>query len=451
MPAPDLAGRRVTVMGLGTHGGGAGAMRHLVRSGARVTLTDRKAAAELAAPLAALGARPAALKLGGHDPADFSPENCDLIVASPAVPYRHDLLEAARSRGVPVTTELALAAAALPPGVRTAAVTGTNGKSTTCAFLHAILSARHRRAGGAAWLAGNGGGSLLDRIGEVRPGDSVVWEVSSFQLEHLGEAAPSWGTLRADAAVVTNFAPNHLDRHGTPAAYRAAKQELLANLRSTDAAVLNAADADVRNWPTPAARLFFTSRPCPLPGDHNRRNAAAAEAAALRLGCSPADVESGLSAARLPPHRLQLVRAVGGVRFIDDSAATTPESLIAALHAVPPPIFLIAGGSDKGADFASAGAAIAARTAAAFYIGATGPALRDAAFGADPSHRGDYCETLAAAFKAAANDAGCSGGGTVLLSPGCGSHDQFAGFEARGAAFAGLATNYPSQPGGGPS
>ena len=433
---PRLAGRRVLVMGLGTHGGGAGAVRYLMRCGAAVTLTDRRTEDQLAEPLAALGCGPT-LRLGGHDPADFSAANCDLIVASPAVPFRHEILEAARRAGVPVTTELALAAAALPPGVRTAAVTGSNGKTTTCALLHAVLAAKHARAGGAAWLAGNGGGSLLDEIKRVRPGDSAVWEVSSFQLEHLNPAG-----FRCDAAVVTNFAANHLDRHGTIESYRAAKAGLLANLAPADAAILNAADADVRAWSTAAEHLLFTTRPRPLSGDHNAANSAAAEAAAIRLGCTAADVAAGLSTAELPPHRLQLVREAGGVRFIDDSAATTPESLIAALRATPPPVFLIAGGADKGADFAAAARVSAARAAAAFFIGSTGPALREAVAAVAPDHPSRYCGVLPAAFEAATAAAARAGGGCVLLSPGCASLDQFAGFEARGAAFAALARGY---------
>ena len=438
-------------MGLGAHGGGAGAVRYLCRRGAVVTLTDRKTADELIEPLSSLGCEPAVLKLGGHDAADFT--NADLVVASPAVPFAHPLLNAARSAGVPVTTELALAAAALPAGVTTAAVTGSNGKTTTCAFLHAILAAKHARTAGAAWLAGNGGGSLLNDLERVRPGDSVVWEVSSFQLEYLSPAG-----FRADAAAVTNFAPNHLDRHGTVAAYRSAKRGLLANLRPTDTAVLNAADADVRSWPTPARRVLFGTRPAPFAGVHNEANAAAAEAAALALGCTPGDIEAGLRTAALPPHRLQVICERAGVRFVDDSAATTPESLLAALYAVTGPIFLIAGGTDKGVDFTAAAAAIAARTAGAWLIGATGPALRDAVLKTAPGHRSEYVGTLAAAFEKATAAAEAAGGGTALLSPGCGSQDQFAGFEARGAAFAGSARGYLSkadrgggQPGGGPS
>ena len=447
-PLPALTGRRVTVVGLGTHGGGAGAVRYLCRRGAAVTLTDRRTAAELAEPLAALGCEPAVYRLGGHDRADFI--GVDLIVASPAVPYRHGLLEAARSAGVPVTTELALAAAALPPGVTTAAVTGSNGKSTTCALLHAILRASRARLGGTAWLAGNGGGSLLDSIEQVRPGDAVVWEVSSFQLEHLGPSAPHDQRLRADAAVVTNFAPNHLDRHGTLPAYRTAKRGLLANLTPADTAVLNAADADVRDWPTAARRVLFGTRPVGLPGVHNAANAAAAEAAALALGCLPAEVEAGLAAATLPPHRLEPIGGRGGVRFVDDSAATTPESLIAALHALPGPLFLIAGGADKGADLTAAAEAIAARAAGAFFIGATGPTLCALTSRVKADHCCEVRGTLAAAFGAAVRGAEAAGG-TVLLSPGCSSLDQFAGFEARGAAFRRLAEAYASQPGGGPS
>ncbi len=424
----------VTVMGLGTHGGGAGACRYLCREGANVTLTDRRTAAELAEPLAALRCEPANLTLGGHERADFL--SADLIVASPAVPYSHELLAAARSAGVPVTTELALAAAALPPNVATAAVTGSNGKSSTCALLHAILKAKHARAGGAAWLAGNGGGSLLDEIDDLRPGDSVVWEVSSFQLEYLAPAG-----FRADVAVATNFAANHLDRHRTLAAYRTAKQGLLKSLRPTDAAVLNAADADVRAWPTDARRVLFTERPVPLPGVHHRQNAAAAEAAAIALGATSEDVEAGLNDAVLPPHRLQFVAETGGVRFIDDSAATTPESLIAALQATPGPTYLIAGGADKGAKLKAAAAAIAAHAAGAYFLGATAPAWRAAVLEIAPEHRSRECDTLPAAFAAAVQDADKSGG-TVLLSPGCSSLDQFAGFEARGAAFVRLARDY---------
>ncbi|NNJ27969.1 UDP-N-acetylmuramoyl-L-alanine--D-glutamate ligase [Alienimonas chondri] len=433
MNAPAIAsGSSVTVMGLGTHGGGAGAVRYLCREGANVTLTDRRTAEELAEPLKTLGCEPAILKLGGHDVADFM--TADLIVASPAIPYDHDLLRAARSAGVPVTTELALAAAALPPNVATAAVTGSNGKSTSCALLHAMLSAKHARTGGAAWLAGNGGGSLLDEIERVRPGDSVVWEVSSFQLEYLVENG-----FRADVAVVTNFAANHLDRHRTLAAYRTAKQGLLENLRPTDTAILNAADADVRIWPTAARRVLFDERSIPLPGAHNAQNAAAAEAAALALGCSPDDVEAGLKNATLPPHRLQLVAERDGVRFVDDSAATTPESLIAALHATPGPIYMIAGGADKGADLqAAAAAAIADRTAGAYFIGATASAWRAAVLKVAPDHRCFNSITLDAAFAAALQDAQHTGG-AILLSPGCSSLDQFESFEARGAAFARLA------------
>ncbi|QDT14831.1 Mur ligase family protein [Alienimonas californiensis] len=425
----------VTVMGLGVHGGGAGAVRSFCRRGARVTLTDRRTEQELAEPLAALGCEPAVFKLGGHDPADFL--NADLVVASPAVPYRHEFLEAARSVGVPVTTELAVAAAALPANVATAAVTGSNGKSTTCALLHAMLTARHARLGrGAAWLAGNGGGSLLDRMDDVRPGDAVVWEVSSFQLEYLAEVQ-----FRADAAVVTNFAPNHLDWHGTLAAYRSAKQALLEHLRPADTAVLNAADLDVRTWPTAARRVLFETRICPLPGVHNAQNAAAAEAAALALDCTAADAEAGLKTAVLPPHRLHCVAERGRVRFVDDSAATTPESVIAALEALPAPLFLIAGGADKGADLSAAAAAIAARTAGAYFLGTTGPRWRELTLAANPRHPAIHCGDLPAAFAAALTAAEPTGG-TVLLSPGCSSLDQFASFEARGAAFAALAGSY---------
>ena len=183
-------------------------------------------------------------RLGEHRASDFG--GAGLVVANPAVPLASEWLELAEASGARVTTEMGLFWELCP--ARTIAVTGSNGKSTTSAMIHSILEA----SGQKAWLGGNIGGSLLDQLETIGPDDWVVLELSSFQLEHLNRqhAAP-------DIAVVTNFTPNHLDRHGTLDAYRHAKQAIL-RWQSPDAVcVLSELDPDVPSWTVAANRLGF--------------------------------------------------------------------------------------------------------------------------------------------------------------------------------------------------
>jgi len=509
----DFRGRRVTVMGLGSFGGGIGVVQFLLAQGAKVMVTDLKPAEDLADSLTALGEpKQLDLHLGGHQDRDF--RDADLIVASPAVPRESRYLQIARDADVPITSEMNIFWERNRG--RTVCVTGSNGKSTTAAMIAALLSAISPATGlapqsaasaaapgaplrgphrpGAAprssfvskqeaeaaklpaasprhvWLGGNIGKSLLTDLDSIKPDDWVVLELSSFQLDDLAPLCPN-----PHVAVVTNFSPNHLDRHDTFEAYRAAKQNILRWQTPDRLAVLNQNDPDVAGWPTAARKLWFGRedegrqgmfavgfdafkrralfRQAPreqvlplgqwlaIPGVHNFMNALAATCTALALGGTPADVEAGLMGFKGLPHRLQFVCETAGRKFYNDSKATTPESTLLAIDAFRAPIVLLAGGYDKGIDLSELVRGIVARKVKALaLLGQTAEALKTLLREADP--RGEVEAkvhvTLEGAFQWAA--AQSAAGDTVLLSPGCASYDWFSNYEARGNEFVRLAT-----------
>ena len=450
----EFRNRRVTVMGLGSFGGGLGAVQFLVQQGARVTVTDLRSEKDLAESLAQLeSTMPDLLHLGGHQPADFT--EADLVVVSPAIPKDNPFLKLARDAGVPLTSEMNLFWDLNPAPV--IAVTGSNGKSTTTAMTHAILQA----SGRTSWLGGNIGRSLLPRVAEIRPTDAVVLELSSFQLEDLD------GKRRSPhVAIVTNFSANHLDRHGTLDNYRIAKQTILRWQTSQDFAVLNQDDVDVVSWTTEGRKLFFglhdlgeeglflgrkgqaifrlagqerileVPQWLSLPGVHNLQNALAAACAACALDVSADAIERGLRGYKALPHRLEMVAGVAGRQFFNDSLATTPESAIVALAAFDQPIILFAGGYDKGSDLTEMARAIVAKPAKAVALmGKTGPRLNELLTQFDPDQRvrRQVCENFETAFNWAVSQS--ARGDVLLLSPGCASYDWFRNFVDRGNQF----------------
>ncbi len=458
----DFRGKRVTVMGLGSFGGGIGAVRFLARQGARVTVTDLKPAGELSAALAQIADCPGVEQhLGEHRDADF--RETDLVVASPAIPKESKYLQLARDAGVQVSSEMNLFWERNRG--RTICVTGSNGKSTTAAIIHALLSAGTQTA----WLGGNIGKSLLPVADEIQPADWVVLELSSFQLEDLAELKPN-----PLVAVVTNFTANHLDRHGTVDAYRAAKQNILRWQTDDRFAVLNQSDPDVATWRTSARKLWFgredegrqgmfaigfdtykrralyrfgpreqvlpLGRWLSLPGMHNFQNALAATCTALLLEATPVQIEAALTRFEGLPHRLQLVAETAERKFYNDSKATTPEAALLALDAFRSPVVLLAGGYDKGLDLAELARGIVARRAKGVaLLGQTAEKLKELLRQFDPDGRmpAKIHVTLEAAFQWAA--AQSAPGDIVLLSPGCASYDWFPNYEARGEEFTRLA------------
>ncbi len=334
----------------------------------------------------------------------------ELLVKSPGVPGSAALVAGARERGVPVWSELELGWSLLAPtGTRFVAVTGTNGKSTTCELLGAIL----REAGRDVAVAGNIGRPLS----ALRRADWVVCEVSSFQLEDVH-------AFSCEVAVLLNLEPDHLDRHGSFPDYRAAKLRVFE--RATAAVV-------PRGSGLPGVE-FSAADPLPaeprIRGVHNRENAAAAAAAAALLGVPEEAVAAGLT--RFPgiPHRLEPVGEAAAVRYVNDSKATNVAAALRGLAAYgSEPVHLILGGSLKGESFAPLAAAIGANVRSIHLIGEAAGPLAAALAGHAVSADG----TLARAVAAAAGLA--RPGEVVLLSPACASYDQYENFEQRGDEF----------------
>jgi len=462
----------VLILGLGSFGGQIEAARYFARRGATVTATDLKPREKLAHALKELDGEPVALVLGEHRETDVLA--ADLVVASPAVPPHSPLLALARARGIPVTSEIALTVERLRAPVY--AVTGSNGKSTTTTLLGRAIEA----CGFRTWVGGNIGRPLLGRLDEIEPSDRVVLEVSSFMLEGLGPLG-----FRPALALVTNLTPNHLDRHGTMEAYAAAKRRVVERQGPEDAAILNRDDPLVRAFaPATRARVltFGVSPLAPgeagsfladgrtiawrdeggrevellpvhalkVPGEHNVRNALAVAAAAAALGFEPAPVARALESFGGIPHRLEVVARRRAVLWINDSKATTPESGAAGILAFPPGLTLIAGGSDKGMDYAPLGRAAAGRVARAFLVGKTREKIasaiaREAGLGSGTETRNATevvsCDDLAEAVARAA--AATPAGQTVLFSPASASFDQFLSYEHRGETFAALVCALP--------
>jgi UDP-N-acetylmuramoylalanine--D-glutamate ligase len=445
-----VAGRRCLVMGLGAFGGGLGVTRWLAAHGAgEILVTDTAQAGRLQASVDALQplveAGRVRLRLGEHRVEDF--RQAELVVANPAVkrPWSDDFLAAARATGATVTTEIRLALEGIPRE-RVIGVTGSAGKSTTSAMIAHLLDGRGRRA----HLAGNIGGSLLEHPPTLGDRDWLVVELSSFMLWWLGpESGQSHWTPRM--AVLTNLADNHLDWHGDAVHYSGSKsvirgradQVFLSGFDDQDpAAAARFAEIERGAWwrsggePRPHPAITRAALACPLPGRHNRANAILAlraAAAAMRLDgqeADPSELAVRLGSFHGLPHRLCLVHQAEGVRWFDDSKATTPEATMLAVGCFDDPdrLHLIVGGSDKGADLSGV-AGLVARLAGLYCIGSTAPALA--------ARGGNLCGTLAHAVQAIRK--AMRPGDVVLLSPGCASHDQFGDYRERGNVFAELA------------
>ena len=424
LAAPDLAGRRFLVFGLARTG--LATLRFLVRSGAFAVAWDARADARAAAA----AAHP---EVAIEDPMETGLEGLDGVLLSPGIPLNtHPLAARARDTGVPIIGDMELFQRARPllPPHRLVGITGTNGKSTVTVLLHHLLLA----AGQPARLGGNIGAPVLDTP-PLPAGGVYVFELSSFQIDLCQ-------TLAADIAILTNITPDHLDRYDSLDAYAAAKERLFAMqpqgahaVIATDtplaARALSRLPAHVRAVPVSAADIeaHDQARWPGLRGPHNAQNVACAIAAARLLGVGEARLDEGLASFRPLEHRMQEVAIIGGVRFVNDSKATNPESAASALASFPR-VLWIAGGQAKTADL-DACLPHLGHVKAAFLIGEAAGMM--GAILARAGVRVVEAGTLARAVEAAHAEA--RPGDTVLLSPACASFDQFADYEHRGRAF----------------
>jgi UDP-N-acetylmuramoylalanine--D-glutamate ligase len=337
---------------------------------------------------------------------------------------------------------------------RFAAVTGTNGKTTTAELLGAIYKAGGRPVA----VAGNVGTPLTSLAGRIDAEATVLCEVSSFQLEDSSCFAP-------EVALFLNFSADHLDRHQSIGTYLAAKLRVFANQRRSDVAVLNAAEPALAGVDLGHARpiwfgeesgcdlrladdvLYWRGRPLmgvselQLRGAHNIQNAMGAAAAALADDVHPDAVRAGLRAFKGLPHRMELVRERAGVAYVNDSKATNVAAAAAALNSFPGGVHAILGGSLKGGDFVGLAPAVRERCERCYLIGEAAPRLTQdlANTRVELVQSGDLEHAVAEASRQARP------GDTVLLAPACASFDQFDDYAARGERFRELVEALPER------
>jgi UDP-N-acetylmuramoylalanine--D-glutamate ligase len=431
---PPLPPGPFVVVGL-ARSGVAAALALRERGEAVVGTDSRVVAADVRARLAAAGVK----VRDGEDGAGLV-AGARTVIKSPGVPQQALAVAAAREQGLQVIGEVELGWRLLPNEFL--ALTGSNGKTTTVELIGHI----HRVAGWPVTVAGNVGTALVSLEGRLAHDALVVCEVSSFQLEDTVAFAP-------ETAVLLNLAEDHLDRHGTFAAYRAAKLQVFAHQPAGTLAVVPAGLA-LEDAGGAAARVTFGEGPgadlahvdgelrwrgarlmaaeeLALRGAHNRENSMAAAAACLARGVSARAVRSGLATFAGVPHRLEPVATVAGVGYVNDSKATNVASAQVGIRAFAGGVHLIAGGSRKGSDYGPLAGPVAERCAAVYLIGETAPDLRAALAGAGvPLHDCGDLERAVAAAHAAARP-----GEVVLLSPACASYDQYGSYEERGAHF----------------
>ncbi|HYL60739.1 MAG TPA: UDP-N-acetylmuramoyl-L-alanine--D-glutamate ligase [Candidatus Acidoferrales bacterium] len=432
-----MNGKRAMVVGLGVSG--LAAARFLASRGAKLVLTDLRVDIDR-------GVLPSGdVLLGAEDPTWV--HGVDFVVTSPGVPRDSALLRAAVAKKIPVIGEIELAARYITAPI--AAVTGTNGKSTVVVLLGEILKAAGRRT----FVGGNLGTPLVDAVGDAY--DVVVAEVSSFQLEWIEQ-------FRPHAGVHLNLTDDHFERYRDLDDYGRAKARLFENQKRSDWAILNRDDPNVwRLKRKLRARVigFGQERGDSLPavwhegnaiafdlggerqgriglerfrlkGRHNVANAMAAAAAALALDVAPETIEQALASFTGLHHRIELVHEKNGVSYVDDSKGTNVGAVVEAIDAVPAPIILIAGGLDKGGDYAPLRKPLAEKVRLAVLNGAARERMRVALDGATEIVT---VATLKEAVEQAARAA--RPGDTVLMSPACSSFDQFKNYAERGDVY----------------
>lgn len=380
-------------------------------------------------------------------------DRVDLVCVSGGVPLELPIIQTALERGVPVTNDAQLFVERCPAPIF--GITGSAGKTTTTALTGAII----REAGFTTWVGGNTGDVLLDVLPQIQPDHRVVMELSSFQLE-LMTVSPPFGAI-------LNITPNHLDRHPSMEAYIAAKAHMIAHQFSGDVAILGWDDANARSLAdqTDAQIVWFSGRDMvngafmagsrlivtglasvdgaphvvcdradiPLRGDHNVLNAAAACATAGSSGIAPDAMSAAIRVFRGVPHRLETVRVLDGVTYVNDSIATAPERVQAAIKSYSEPLILLLGGRDKKLPWETL---IPLALARSRQIIAFGELADLVVRQARPFNGGDRVIQVATLQEAVAQAHQIAQpGDVVLLSPGGTSFDAYADFAARGAHF----------------
>ena len=441
--------KKITVMGLGRFGGGEGVARFLAENGAIVTVTDLKSEKELSEPVSRLKGLGINFVLGHHNITDFV--ETDMVVVNPAVPRESEFLLEAQNRHVTLQTEIGLFVSLCP--AQTWGVTGSNGKTTTVSMIKSILE----QSSLSFYVGGNIGGSLLQSLNSINKTDIVLLELSSFQLEWLGDM--KWSP---NIATILNITPNHLDRHKTYKEYRLAKSSILSYQKANGYnVVLNRDDPGAASmfefirsnllWvssnpeihglvlenglfvkkSTKKSLEVFKVSGLQVPGKHNVMNALCAAATALQGGLTSEAITRGLETFKGVPHRIEYIGENAGIKFYNDSKSTTPEASVTAVNSFEKGVIPILGGYDKGVSFDDMALKIAGKVKWAALIGKTAPIIAKSLENAEVQFT--VFGTLEDALK------GCIlkavRGDTVILTPGCASYDMFTDYENRGEIF----------------
>jgi UDP-N-acetylmuramoylalanine--D-glutamate ligase len=440
----ELAGRKILVVGLGKTG--LALCRFLTAQGAKVTATDSGAAADLAPAAAVLAELGVPAQVGVACPADYLAY--DGIVLSPGVPPELPWLQEAQGRGLPIWGDLEIAAHFFRRPIL--AISGTNGKTTTTTLVGELLRASGRRP----LVGGNIGTPLVEMVGSQEEADCLVLEISSFQLD----TAPSF---HAQAAALLNISADHLDRYPDLHAYGRSKAGLFRHQGPGDVAVLNADDPLVAGLAEGLASqvYFFSRRQAPAWGawqaddrlqlrlrsglemevplaairlqeGHNLENIMAALILALTGGATVQACREVLARFTGLPHRLEWVARLDGVDYYDDSKGTNVGAVVRALEHFARPVVLIAGGRDKGGEYAPLLPLLRQKVRQVVLVGEAKEIMAAAFWGVVPLAMAD---DMAAAVRLAA--AAARPGDVVLLSPACSSFDMFRDYAHRGRVF----------------
>lgn len=451
----QLEGKRVLVVGLARCG--VSLAHFLTECGAQVTISDHKSKPELAAALEQIEGLGVQLDLGGHSPKVFLAQ--DVIILSPGVPPNLKIFEYARSNGVVVTGEFEFSTWFIKQPV--VAVTGTNGKSTTCKLTELFL----QESGVKAWLGGNFGEPLVEFLRLVKKGEifhSVIAEVSSFQLEHCDRFTPQ-------NIVFTNLAENHQDRYKSMEEYVNAKRRIFQNVNQSTTSILNADDNAVvelaRDPAVQRGRIFYFSRKPALEpqimsiggavcikdeirvrtgpeieyysvknmrmrGKHSIDNIMAAILAAREHGAKRECIQKVIDTYAGMSHRLEYVRRVGGVEFFNDSKATNVHAVMRALDAFDENVILIMGGKDTNLSYEPLREMVKRKVKTLILVGEAKERMnRDLGDWSETFLIGTFEEAVLIAYqKSRISD-------SVLLSPGASSFDMFDSYEERGNYF----------------
>jgi UDP-N-acetylmuramoylalanine--D-glutamate ligase len=454
----NWSGQRVLILGAARQG--LALTRFLSRHGALITLSDQKPAGQMEAIREALGdIPPVNLVLGGH-PLTLLDET-ELVCLSGGIPLTLPVVIEAQRRGIPISNDTQIFMEAVP--CRVIGITGSAGKTTTTTLVGrmAAEAAAAVTVPFKAWVGGNIGLPLIDFLDEIKAGDTVILELSSFQLEQM--------TLSPQVAAILNITPNHLDRHGSMQAYTAAKAHILAFQAAGDVAVLGRDDPNAWSFASQVhgklvsfglqqpekgqTGTFYRSGKLYLQdgssvvelmdqseillrGEHNLLNVLAACAIAQAAGFPVEAMRKGVSGFNGVPHRLEFVRQYKGADWYNDSIASAPERTMADIHSFNEPLVLMLGGRDKNLPWQDLANLIHQRVDHVVVFGEAAEKILNALGPVEPGKRPftiNHCQGLQEAIHTAA--AVTEPGDVVLLSPGGTSFDEFIDFEQRGERF----------------